>query len=174
MRRTHVLVAAGALTLALAPIAVTATQPAPNSPSCLRGHWTASVGESRRVLKSMVPGPYDFRAKLYMIFDRSAFQYGTPSFTFEVPTSAGPAIAKGGFVAIAGYHATRGRVTFAAGTSTVEFASISIGEITVAPPPTRTQRIPGGPTPFQCRGGTLKVKLPSRSSIGWITLRRSG
>lgn len=174
MRRTHVLVTAGALTLALAPVAATATQAAPNSPSCLRGRWTATTGESRRVLKSMVPGPYDFRAKLYMVFDRTTFQYGTPSFTFEVPTAAGPAIAKGGLVAIAGYRATRGTVTFAAGTSTVEFAAISLGEFSVPPPPTRTQRIPGGATPFQCRGGTLKVRLPRLSSLGWITLRRGG
>jgi hypothetical protein len=43
---------------------------------------------------------------------------------------------------------------------------------TVDGPPTSTRRIPGGPTPFQCRGSTLKVKLPRFASLSWITLQR--
>ena len=43
---------------------------------------------------------------------------------------------------------------------------------TVPGPAPRTTRVPGGSTPFQCRGTTLRVRLPRFASLDWITLRR--
>jgi hypothetical protein len=165
-------VSAVALALAAAFVLAATTAPAraatPNSPSCLRGNWVASTTESRRVLRSLVPGPYEFTAKLKMIFQNGIFQYGTDSFRFNIADT----VVKGSILVLARYTAVRGAVTIAPGTSTVTYSLVSAKGNIVSPPPEQTTRIPGGRTPFQCRGNTLKYKLPRLSSLGWITLQR--
>lgn len=142
---------------------------APDSPSCLRGSWVATTAESQRVLKSLVPGPYTFQAKLYMIFQDGNFQYGTTKFVFRTDV----ATAVGRFFTLHPYTARRGAVTLGRGESTIEYIRFTAGGHDAPVPPPQTTAVPGGgPTPFQCRGNTLRYKLPRRSSLGWITLHR--
>jgi hypothetical protein len=157
--------------LTLTPRAEATALPGRDSPACLRGHWTATVPESRRVLKSMVAGQYDFKAKLYMIFDRTTFSYGTPSFVFHAP---GNSLAKGRFFTLHGYTARTGRITLAAGRAHLVFEEFSVAGHSATPPPAQEYGVPGGQTPFQCRGSVLKYKLPRLSGLGWITLHRGG
>lgn len=146
---------------------------APNSPACLRGSWVATTAESERVLKSLVPGPYEFRSKLYMIFQDGAFQYGTTKFVLQSSIGGITTTAVGRFFSLQPYTATRGAIRLGPGESTVEFTRLTAGGRSATPPPPKTTRLPGGgPTPFQCRGGQLKYKLPGLSSLGWITLHR--
>ena len=62
------------------------------------------------------------------------------------------------------------------GESTIEYGSMTGSKrgrtYSVPGPPTRTTSIPRRLDPFQCRGSTLKVRLPRFASANWITLQR--
>lgn len=172
--------------LVLAPLvlvlAAAAASPAPaaggfGSASCLRGNWVASQAETNRVMRALVPDvPAEVRGRLYMIFRDGAFQYGSRQLVYTASFGELTMIARGRFFSLARYTARPGTFTTGAGSVTTEWGKmtgIKAGKsYTVDGPPTSTRRIPGGPTSFQCRGSTLKVKLPRFASLSWITLQR--
>jgi len=170
------LIASLAAVWALAASAVPTA--ASNSPACLRGEWRASQAETKRVLRALVPvDGIEPRGKLYMIFRDGAFQYGSTSLVLKIDMGDTVATAQARFFTLQRYTARTGSFTTTRGTSTIEYGKMTATTrgktVTVNGPPPKTTRIPGGATPFQCRGGTLKVKLPRFASLSWITLQRA-
>jgi hypothetical protein len=84
--------------------------------------------------------------------------------------------ARGRFFSLHAYTATRGALSLRSGESTIEYGPMTGTRdgrtYTVPGPAPTTRRVPGGTVPFQCRGSTLKVRLPRFASLDWITLRR--
>ena len=160
--------------------AVAAPAPSPSgfgSAACLRGHWVANQAETKRVMRALAPVPgLEPRGKLYMQFRDGMFQYGSTSLVMTMPIGDAVATARARFFSLARYTARTGAFTTTRGQSTIEFGEMSATKdgrtYTVPGPPTRTTSIPGGTTPFQCRGGTLRVRLPRFASLNWITLQR--
>ena len=160
--------------------AVAAPAPSPSgfgSAACLRGHWVANQAETKRVMRALAPVPgLEPRGKLYMQFRDGMFQYGSTSLVMTMPIGDAVATARARFFSLARYTARTGAFTTTRGQSTIEYGPMSATKdgrtYTVPGPPTRTTSIPGGTTPFQCRGGTLRVRLPRFASLNWITLQR--
>ena len=148
------------------------------SPSCLRGDWVADRAETRRVTKALVPVEgYDIKGKLYMQFRDGRYQYGTTGIVIHNTIGDVRLTATGRFFSLHRYTATVGQLQLSNGertTSWGKFTATKEGKTyTVDGPPTKTQRAAGGRLPFQCRGNTLRVKLPSFATLNWITLRRA-
>lgn len=161
------------------PVAVdaAATPTGSGSPSCLRGSWVANQAETNRVMRALIPNfPAEVKGRLYMIFRDGAFQYGSRQLVFKATFGNRALIARGQFFTLAPYTARNGSFTTGRGTVTTEWGKltgIKDGKTyTVDGPPSSTRPIPGGTTPFECRGNTLKVKLPRFASLSWITLQR--
>jgi hypothetical protein len=178
---SRVAVLACLATSLVAVAAASGTTPAGyGSASCLRGEWRAGRAETARVVRALVPVPgLDVRSTLYMIFRDGAFQYGTTSMIVTMDLGDSTLTAKARFFTLAPYGVPRpGVLRLARGSSTIEYGDFSGTKdgrtYTVPGPAPRTRRVPPGSVPFQCRGGTLRVKLPSFASLEWITLRRSG
>ena len=179
MRLLLVLAALVAVAAALhvAVPATAASSPGYGAPSCLRGNWVATQGETRRVLGSLVgSGLFTSYGRLYMTFRGGAFQYGSTGLVLESNIGDAVLTARARFFSLAPYSARPGLLVLRAGESTIEYGPMSGTKdgrtYTVPGPPTRTTPNPGGSTPFQCRGSTLKVRLPRISSLNWITLHR--
>lgn len=172
-----------ALVVAFAGLAVPSWAMAASSPgfgpaSCLRGNWVAGQDETRRVMRALVPGgPFQVNGKLYMLFRDGAFQYGSTGLVLESTFGDVTLTARGRFFTLAAYTARPGVLTLRAGESTIEYGPMTGTKAgrsyTVPGPAPRTTRVPGGSTPFRCRGSTLKVRLPRFASLDWITLRRA-
>jgi hypothetical protein len=167
--------AVGALSAGAAP------NPTPGggfgTPRCLQGDWVADRAETSRVTRALIPlDTYQVKGKLYMQFHDGIYQYGTTGLV--ISNTVGPMIltATGRFFSLHRYAATPGVLQLANGertTSWGKFTATKEGKTyTVNGPPTKTQRAAGGLVPFQCRGNTLRVRLPSFASLNWITLRR--
>jgi hypothetical protein len=166
-----------AAVLHVAMPASAATAPGSGSPSCLRGNWVASQAETRRVLRALVPGGlFTSYGRLYMTFRGGAFQYGSTGLVLESNLGDAVLTARARFFSLAPYTARPGLLTLRAGESTIEYGPMSGTKdgrtYTVPGPPSRTTPIPGGSTPYQCRGSTLKVRLPRFASLNWVTLQR--
>ena len=116
------------------------------------------------------------RGKLYMQFRDGMFQYGSTSLAMTMQIGDAVATARARFFSLARYTARNGSLTTTRGQSTIEYGPMSATKdgrtYTVPGPPSRTTSIPGGTTPFQCRGNTLRVRLPRIASLDWITLQR--
>jgi hypothetical protein len=177
--RLH-LVTAG-IVLAVAASAFTAgAAPSPDgfgSPRCLRGEWGATQAETNRVIRALAPVPgLTPRGKLYMIFRDGAFQYGSTDMLVKIDGGDLVMTAQARFFTLQRYTARPGALTTQRGTSTIEYGRMTATKrgqtYSVAGPPPKTTRIPGGTTPFQCRGNTLKVRMPRFASLNWITLAR--
>jgi hypothetical protein len=180
MRAMPILLCSAAMLAATSLTAVAAPAPTPGfgSPSCLRGEWKASQAETKRVIRALVPVEgLEPRGKLYMIFRNGTFQYGSTSLVFKMQIGDAVATAQARFFSLQRYTARTGAFTTQRGESTIEYGKMTATKngttYTVDGPPSRTTRIPGGTTPYQCRGGTLKVKLPRFASLDWITLARA-
>ena len=148
------------------------------SPSCLRGEWGATQAETVRVIRALAPVPgLTPRGKLYMIFRTGAFQYGSTSLVFKMNLGDAVATARARFFVLQPYTARTGSFTTRGGQSTIEYGETTATRdgrtYSVPGPPTRTTNVPGGTTPFQCRGNVLKVRLPRFASLDWITLHRA-
>jgi hypothetical protein len=117
------------------------------------------------------------RGRLYMLFRDGLFQYGSTSLVLTQELGDATLTARARFFSLQPYTARSGVLTTRRGESTIEYGPMSGTKdgrtYTVAGPPTRTTSIPGDSTPFQCRGSTLKVRLPRFASVNWITLHRS-
>jgi hypothetical protein len=170
------------IVLAVAASALTAgAAPSPDgfgSPRCLRGEWGATQAETKRVLRALAPVPnLEPRGKLYMIFRNGRFQYGSTSLVLKLDLGDAVATAQARFFTLQPYTARVGSFTTRGGQSTIEYGEMTATKngqtYSVPGPPTRTTRVPGGTTPFQCRGNTLRVRLPRFASLNWITLRRA-
>jgi hypothetical protein len=178
MRLLAVLTTLATLAVALVlSTAAPAASPGFGSPSCLRGNWVASQGETRRVLRVLTgSGLFTAYGRLYMVFRSGAFQYGSTGLVLETQIGDATMTARARFFSLAPYTARPGLLTLRAGESTIEYGPMSGTKdgrtYTVAGPPTRTTGNPGGSTPYQCRGNTLKVRLPRAASLSWITLSR--
>lgn len=165
------------LALALSAPASGASSPGSGSAACLRGNWVASTAETRRVMRALVPGGlFTSYGRLYMIFRDGAFQYGSTGLVLESNVGDARMTARARFFTLAPYTARTGLLTLRAGQTTIEYGPMSATaggrSYTVAGPPNRTSSTPGGTTPFQCRGSTLRVRLPRFAALDWITLRR--
>lgn len=130
------------------------------------------------MLRSLVPvDGLESSGSLYMVFQEGMFQYGSRNMkvTFN-PGGDLELISRSRFFTLARYTARPGVLTLSAGEATIEHGAmtgVKDGKsFTVPGPAPRTTRTPGGSTPFQCRGRTLKMKLPRFASLEWITLRR--
>ena len=148
------------------------------TPACLRGEWGASQAETKRVLRALAPVPgLEPRGKLYMIFREGTFQYGSTSLVLKIDLGDAVATARARFFVLQPYTARRGSFTTRGGESTIEYGEMTATKdgrtYSVPGPPTRTTRVPGGTTPFQCSGNTLKVRLPRFASLDRITLQRA-
>lgn len=172
--------AAAVVLLAALAVALPASATTPRgsgSASCLRGSWVASQAETNRVLRALIPvGGFEARGRLYMIFRDGSFQYGSRSIEIRNTIGDTEMIGRATFFTLSSYAARVGQLTFGRGTSTIEYGKMTAitrnGTITVDGPPQKTTRVPGGTAPFQCRGSSLKMKLPRFASLEWITLRR--
>jgi hypothetical protein len=147
------------------------------SSRCIRGHWVANQAETRRVIHALAPVPgLEPSGKLYMLFRDGAFQYGSTQLVLRSAIGDAELTARARFFTLQPYTASNGTLVTRRGESTIEYGEMTGTKdgrtYSVPGPPTRTTRIPGGSTPFQCRGSTLKVKLPRFASLNWITLRR--
>jgi hypothetical protein len=176
-----VVVLIGSLAAVVTTAAVAAPEPAPGggfgSPACLRGHWVADRAETSRVTRALVPvDGYQVRGKLYMQFRDGAYQYGTTGIVISNTIGDMRLTATGRFFSLHRYSATPGVLQLSNGERTTEWGKFTASKdgktYTVDGPPTKTQRAAGGLVPFQCRGRTLKVRLPSFATLNWITLRR--
>ena len=161
-----------------ADASVAASSPGFGTPSCLRGNWVVNPAETRRVMRALIPtGGFEVNGKLYMLFRGGAFQYGSTSLVIRNTIGDAPLIARGRFFSLHAYTATRGSLALRPGESTIEYGPMTGSKdgrtYTVPGPAPRTTRVPGGTVPFQCRGSTLKVRLPRFASLDWITLRRA-
>ena len=178
MRALACLVATAAVaSLLLASGAFAAGSPGFGSPSCLRGNWVATQGETRRVLTALTgTGLFTAYGRLYMTFRGGAFQYGSTGLVLESEIGDATLTARARFFSLAPYAARPGLLTLRAGRTTIEYGPMSGTKngqtYTVPGPPTRTTPNPGGSTPYQCRGNTLKVRLPRFAALSWITLSR--
>ena len=179
MRPLAVLGGLAALTasLVLSLPATAASTPGSGTPSCLRGNWVAGQAETRRVMRALVPGDlFTSYGRLYMVFRNGAFQYGSTGIVLESNIGDARLTARARFFTLAPYSARTGLMTLRPGESTIEYGPMSGTKdgrtYTVPGPPTRTTPVPGGATPFQCRGATLRVRLPRFAALDWITLRR--
>jgi hypothetical protein len=178
MRALACLVAAVSVaSLTAASGAWAAGSPGSGSPSCLRGNWVATQGETNRVMRALISGsPFTAYGRLYMVFRDGAFQYGSTGLVLETNIGEATMTARARFFTLAPYTARTGLMTTRSGESTIEYGPMSGTKdgrtVTVAGPPTRTTRVPGGSTAFRCAGSTLKVRLPRLASLDWITLRR--
>jgi hypothetical protein len=178
MRLVLSIVAAAGLAAVLVVPAPASTSPGGSgAPSCLRGSWVASQAETNRVLRALIPvGGFAARGRLYMIFRDGRFQYGSRHIEIRNTIGDTQMIGRATFFTLSSYTARAGQVTFGKGTSTTEYGKMtaigSSGTHTVDGPPPKTTPVPGGTAPFQCRGETLKMKLPRFASLQWITLRR--
>jgi len=165
----------------VAASAIAAPAPAPSgfgSATCLRGHWVANQAETKRVMHALVPVPgLEPRGKLYMQFRDGMFQYGSTSLVMTMPVGDAVATASARFFSLARYTARPGSFTTTRGEATIEYGPMSATKggqtYTVPGPASKTTAIPGGTTPFRCRGSTLKVRLPRFASLNWITLQRA-
>ena len=163
-----------------ATTALAAPAPSPSgsgSANCIRGHWVANQAETKRVLRALAPVPgLEPTGKLYMQFRDGMFQYGSTSLVMKMDIGDAVATARARFFTLARYTARNGSLTTGRGQSTIEYGPMSATKdgrtVTVPGPPTRTTSVPGGTTPFQCRGNTLKVRLHRFASLNWITLQR--
>lgn len=147
------------------------------SAACLRGNWVANRAETNRVVHALVPvSALQVTGRLYMIFRGGNFQYGSTGLVIGMDLGDADLTASGRFFSLSPYTARTGRLTLGAGESTVEFDDFKAtknGRTYTMPGPAPTTRsIPGGATAFQCRAGTLKVRLPRFASLNWITLQR--
>ena len=163
--------------LAVSGSASGASSPGSGSPSCLRGSWVASSVETRRVMRALVPGGlFTSYGRLYMTFRDGAFQYGSTGLVLESNVGDARMTARARFFTLAPYTARTGLLTLRRGQTTIEYGPMSASSggrsYTVAGPPNRTSTTPGGSTPFQCHGATLKMRLPRFAALDWITLRR--
>ena len=172
--------------VSLAAVAVTATalsapSPAPGggfgSPACLRGHWVANRAETSRVTHALVPVEgYEVKGKLYMQFRDGMYQYGTTGIVIANTIGDMRLVATGRFFSLHRYSATPGVLQLSNGQRTTEWGKFTATKegktYTVPGPPTKTQRAAGGLVPFQCRGSTLRVRLPHFATLDWVTLRR--
>lgn len=179
MRRLAAVVLAAAAVAATALATATASTPPRGfgSAACLRGSWVASQAETNRVLRALIPtGGFEARGRLYMIFRGGAFQYGSRSIELRNTIGDVQMIGRARFFTLSPYTARPGLVTFARGSSTIEYGKMTAtsakGTYSVDGPPPKTTPVPGGSAPFQCRGATLRMKLPRFASLQWITLRR--
>jgi hypothetical protein len=170
-----------ALAAAVAVLSLSATaaprQGGFGSPACLRGEWHASQAETRRVMRALVPvDGLEPRGRLYMIFRDGAFQYGSTDMLVKIDGGDLVMTAQARFFTLQRYTARPGALTTQRGTSTIEYGRMTATKrgqtYSVAGPPPKTTRIPGGTTPFQCRDNTLKVRMPRFASLNWITLAR--
>lgn len=180
MRRFLVLLTVGSTAVfgVGADALVAASTPGSGSPSCLRGNWVADRAETQRVMRALIPtGGFEVNGKLYMLFRDGAFQYGSTGIVLRNTIGDVTLIARGRFFTLAPYTARPGLLTLRAGESTMEYGPMTGSKggrtYTVPGPAPRTTRVPGGSTPFQCRGSTLKVRLPRFAGLDWITLRRA-
>jgi hypothetical protein len=128
-------------------------------------------------MHALVPVPgLDPRGKLYMQFRNGMFQYGSTSLVMTMPVGDAVATASARFFTLARYTARNGSLTTSRGRTTIEYGPMSATKggqtYTVPGPPSKTTSTPGGATPFQCRGSTLRVRLPRFASLNWITLQR--
>jgi hypothetical protein len=163
--------------LAVSAPASGASSPGSGSASCLRGNWVASQGETRRVMRALVPnGLFTSYGRLYMTFRRGAFQYGSTGLVLESNIGDATLTARARFFTLAPYTARTGLLTLRRGESTIEYGPMSGTKngqtYTVPGPPSRTTATPGGSTPFRCQASTLRVRLPRIAALDWITLRR--
>ena len=154
-----------------------ASSPGFGSASCLRGHWVADQAETSRVLRALVPvGGFEAQGKLYMLFRDGAFQYGSTQLVLRNTIGDAQMTARARFFSLAAYTARPGLLTLRPGSSTIEYGSMSASKggrtYSVPGPAPKTTRTPGGSVPFQCRGSTLRVKLPRFASLSWITMQR--
>ena len=157
--------------------ATAASSPGSGSPSCLRGNWVATQGETRRVMRALVPGGlFTSYGRLYMTFRGGAFQYGSTGLVLETNLGDATMTARARFFTLAPYTARAGLLTIAGGRvdDRVRADERDEGRTHVhRPGPADADDLdPGGSTPFQCRGSTLRVRLPRVAALDWITLRR--
>jgi hypothetical protein len=147
--------------------------------SCLRGEWRAGQAETARVMRALAPVPgLDVRSSLYMIFRGNAFQYGTTSIVLTMDLGDARLTSKARFFTLAPFGVPRpGVLRLGRGNSTIEYGEFTGTKngrtYSVPGPEPRTTRTPAGSVPFQCRRGTLRVKLPRFASLDWITLSRA-
>lgn len=176
--RANVALLTVALAMTVVGAAAAASTPAGfGTAACLRGNWVASQAETNRVMHALVPvDGMAAKGRLYMTFHDGAFQYGSTHLEIANTFGNRRLIMRARFFTLAAYTARRGSFTTSAGESTTEYGKmtgIKNGKAyTVDGPPTKTTGVPGGTTPFQCRGSTLKVRLPRFASLDWITLHR--
>ena len=165
------------VSLAVSAPAPGASSPGSGSASCLRGNWVASSAETRRVMRALVPGGlFTSYGRLYMSFRDGAFQYGSTGLVLTSNVGDATMTARARFFSLAPYTARPGLLVLRPGESTIEYGPMTATKAgrtySVSGPPTRTTPIPGGTTPFQCRGSTLRVRLPRFATMSWITLQR--
>jgi hypothetical protein len=173
-----VMVAAAATALAAGATTSQAPSGGFGAPRCLVGDWVANRAESSRVVRALVPiETLEFDGKLYMQFRDGRFQYGTTGMVMSITGGDLRLTATGRFFSLHPYTAVTGALKLGSGERTTiwgRFTGTKNGKsYTVDGPPQKTQRAPGGAVPFQCRGSTLKVRLPRFASLNWITLRRA-
>jgi hypothetical protein len=182
MRVMMVVIGLAAVLAATSVGAAAAPSPSPGggfgSPACLRGDWVAGRAETSRVTRALVPvDGFDIKGKLYMQFRDGRYQYGTTGLVINNTIGDVRLTATGRFFSLHRYAATPGVLQLANGERTTtwgRFTAIKDGKTFSVPGPApKTQRAAGGLVPFQCRGGTLRVRLPQFASLNWITLRRA-
>ena len=156
------------------------SSPGSGSPSCLRGNWVATQGETRRVLRALVPGGlFTSYGRLYMTFRDGAFQYGSTGLVLKSNLGDATMTARARFFSLRRTPRAPGLLVLRPGESTIEYGPMSGTKdgrtYTVPGPPTRTTPTPGGSTPFQCRGRHLRCGCPgSRRSTGSRCTAASG
>ena len=179
MRLLLVLAALAAVAAALhvAMPASAASSPGYGAPSCLRGNWVATQGETRRVLGSLVgSGLFTSYGRLYMTFRGGAFQYGSTGLVLESSIGdvdddrAGAVLQSGAVRRAAG--PPRSPLRRVDDRVRADERDEGWAHLYGPGPPDQDDAEPGRLDALPVPGNTLKVRLPRIASLNWITLHR--
>lgn len=144
---------------------------------CVRGDWKMSNAASNAVLQSLINTPTIrvARGVITASFARDGeMRYGSTDFVVRVDGGDLVMTGTGTFVFEANWSTRGDRLIVSAGRSEVfisKFTATKDGRTYTVPGPGATvKRTPGGPTPYTCRGDTLRWKIPLNDT--WTLFRR--
>jgi hypothetical protein len=144
---------------------------------CVRGDWKMSNSASNAVLQSLINSPNIrvARGVITASFPREGtMRYGSTDFVVRVDGGSLVMSGTGTFIFEAGWSTRNGRLVVGAGRSEVfisKFTATKDGRTVTVPGPGSTfKRTPRSPTPYTCRGDTLRWKIPLNDT--WTLFRR--
>ena len=144
---------------------------------CVRGDWKMSNAASNAVLQSLINTPTIriARGVITASFARNGvMRYGSTDFVVRVDGGSFVMTGTGTFIFEANWSTSGDRLIVSAGRSEVFISKLTATKdgqtITIDGPGATVKRTPRAPTPYTCRGDTLRWKIPLNNT--WTLFRR--